>query len=84
MTSMTVRDMRLHWPKAEKALAEGEEIPITRDSKPVARLLPLVPGAGQKRQQFDPVVHARQMQRFWKNRPSQPSTDALLAKDRDE
>jgi hypothetical protein len=24
------------------------------------------------------------MQRFWKNRPSQPSTDVLLAKDRDE
>jgi antitoxin (DNA-binding transcriptional repressor) of toxin-antitoxin stability system len=40
MTSMTVRDMRLHWPKVEKALAEGEEILITRDSKPVARLVP--------------------------------------------
>jgi len=25
MTSMTVRDMRLHWPRAD-ALAEGEEI----------------------------------------------------------
>ena len=48
MTSMTVRDVRLHWPKAEKALAEGEEILITRDSRPVARLLPLVPGARQK------------------------------------
>ena len=84
MTSMTVRDMRLHRPKAEKALAEGEEILITRDSKPVARLLPLVPGAEQQRQRFDPIAHARQMQRFWKNRPSQPSTDVLLAKDRDE
>ena len=62
---MTVRDVRLHWPKAEKALAEGEEILITRDSKPVARLLPLVPGAGQKRQRFDPIAHARQMQRFF-------------------
>ena len=84
MTTMTVRDVRLHWPKAEKALADGEEILITRDSKPVARLLPLVPGAGQKRQRFDPVAHARQMQRFWKNRPAQPSSDALLAKDRNE
>jgi Phd_YefM. len=48
MTSMTVRDVRPHRPNAEKALAEGEEILITRDSKPVARLLPLpdhlVPG----------------------------------------
>jgi hypothetical protein len=50
----------------------------------VARLLPLVPGVGQKRQRFDPTAHARQMRRFWKNRPSQPSTDVLLAKDRDE
>jgi antitoxin (DNA-binding transcriptional repressor) of toxin-antitoxin stability system len=56
---MTVGDMRLHWPKAKKALAEDEEILITRDSKPVARLLPLVPGPGQKRQRFDPIAHAR-------------------------
>jgi len=78
MTSMTVRDMQLHWPTAEKALAEGEEILLTRDSKPVARLMPLAPGSGQKRQRFDPVAHARRMQRFWKNTPSQPSTDVLL------
>jgi antitoxin (DNA-binding transcriptional repressor) of toxin-antitoxin stability system len=84
MTSMTIRDVRLHWPKAEKALAEGEEILITRDSKPVARLLPLVPGARERRQRFDPVSHVRQMKRFWKNRPAQPATDALLARDRDE
>lgn len=84
MTSMTVRDVRLNWPKAEKALAEGEEILITRDSRPVARLLPLVPGARQKKQRFDPVAHLRQMRRFWKNRPPQPPTDVLLARDRDE
>jgi antitoxin (DNA-binding transcriptional repressor) of toxin-antitoxin stability system len=84
MTSMTVRDVRLHWPMAEKALAEGEEILITRDSKPVARLLPLVAGTRQRRQRFDPQAHARQMKRFWRNRPAQPSTDVLLARDRDE
>jgi len=81
---MTVRDVRLHWPKAEKALADGEEILITRDSKPVARLLPLVPGARQRRQRFDSAAHARRMKRFWKNRPAQPSTDKMLAQDRDE
>jgi antitoxin (DNA-binding transcriptional repressor) of toxin-antitoxin stability system len=84
MTSMSIRDVRRHWPKAEKALAEGEEILITRDSKPVARLLPVGPGAGQRRPRFDPAAHARQMQRFWRNRPAQPSTDVLLAQDRDE
>jgi antitoxin (DNA-binding transcriptional repressor) of toxin-antitoxin stability system len=81
---MTVRDVRLHWPKAEKALADGEEILITRDSKPVARLLPFLPRARNQRQRFDPVAHTRQLQRFWKDRPAQPSSDALLAKDRDE
>ena len=84
MTSMTVRDVRLHWPAAEKALTEGEEILITRDSRPVARLLPLVPWAKQKRQRFDPVAHVQQMKRFWKQRPAQPSTDVLLARDREE
>ena len=75
MTSMTVRDMRLHWPKAEKTLAEGEgdpHHPRFQTGGPAAT-------AGA-----DPIAHARRMQRFWKNRPSQPSTDVLLAKDRHE
>jgi len=84
MTSMTVRDVRLHWPKAEKALAEGEEILITRDSKPVARLLPLVPGVRQKQARFDPADHLRKLRRLWKKLPAQPPTGALLARDRDE
>jgi antitoxin (DNA-binding transcriptional repressor) of toxin-antitoxin stability system len=84
MTSMTVRDVRLHWPKAEKALAEGEEILITRDAKPVARLLPFVPAARQGRPTFDPVAHVRELKRFWKKRPPQPSTATLLSHDRDE
>lgn len=84
MTSMTVRDVRLNWPKAEKALAEGEEIIITRDAKPVARLLPLVPGARQRRQRFVPVAHEREVKRIWRRRRPRPSTDVLLARDRDE
>ena len=84
MTSMTVRDVRLHWPKAEKALATGEEIVITRDSKPVARLLPFLPGATEARPRFDCAAHIRQLQRFWRKRPAQPASDVLLSRDRDE
>ena len=84
MTRLTVRDIRLHWPMAEKALAEGEEIIITRDSRPVARLLPLVPGARQRRQRFDPVAHVRQMKDFWRKHPAQPPTDVMLERDRRE
>jgi antitoxin (DNA-binding transcriptional repressor) of toxin-antitoxin stability system len=84
MTRMTVRDVRLHWPLAEKALAQGEEIIITRDSRPVARLLPLVPGTRQMRRRFDPVAHARQIEQFWSRQPAQPPTDQMLRRDRED
>ena len=38
---MSVRDIRLKWPEAERKLATVGEIVVTRDSKPVARILPL-------------------------------------------
>jgi len=82
MTRMTVRDVRLHWPKAEKALAEGEEIVVTRDSKPVARILPFTPPAVKARPRFDPEAHERWLRRFWKTQPRGPSTDELLERDR--
>jgi antitoxin (DNA-binding transcriptional repressor) of toxin-antitoxin stability system len=79
---MTVRDVRLHWPAAEKALAHGEEIVVTRDAKPVARLVPFIPATPLPRTHFNPEVHLRQLRRFWKNQLAQPSTDDLLAQDR--
>lgn len=82
MTRMTVRDVRLHWPKAEKALADGEEILVTRDSKPVARILPFVAPKKRARKRFDPVAHERWLRRFWKGRSIGPSTDEWLARDR--
>ena len=84
MTRMTIREVRLQWPHAEKALAGGEEIIVTRDGQPVARLLPYVPPRKGARTAFDPEAHLRQMRRFWKRLPAQPSTDELLARDRDE
>jgi antitoxin (DNA-binding transcriptional repressor) of toxin-antitoxin stability system len=66
MTRMTVRDVRLHWAKAEKALAEGEEIVVTRDSKPVARLLPFVGRPKARRKPFDPKAHMRWLNKLWK------------------
>jgi antitoxin (DNA-binding transcriptional repressor) of toxin-antitoxin stability system len=79
---MTVRDVRLHWPQAEKALAQGEEIVVTRDAKPVARLLPFIPATSRTRPRFDPELHLRRLRRFWKNQPTQPSTEEWLARDR--
>ncbi len=84
MTRMTVRDVRLHWPKAEKALAEGEEIVITRDSKPVARLLPFVTPEPATRPRFDPTEHMVRLKRLWARTPKGPSTDVWLNRDRED
>jgi antitoxin (DNA-binding transcriptional repressor) of toxin-antitoxin stability system len=84
MTRMTIREVRLQWPHAEKALADGEEIIVTRDGQPVARLLPYVPPNKAARKAFDPEAHLRRMRRFWKDLPDQPSTDEMLARDRGE
>jgi antitoxin (DNA-binding transcriptional repressor) of toxin-antitoxin stability system len=79
---MTVRDVRLHWPEAEKALARGGEIIVTRDGQPVARLLPFRAPAHTPRRRFEPREHAAWLARFWRGKASGPTTDELLALDR--
>lgn len=39
MKSISIRDLRQRWPEAEAALESESEILITRDSKPVAKLV---------------------------------------------
>jgi antitoxin (DNA-binding transcriptional repressor) of toxin-antitoxin stability system len=39
MKTISIRDLRQRWPEAEAALKVEEEIIITRDSKPVAKLV---------------------------------------------
>ena len=39
MKSITIRDLRQRWPEAESLLKTEKEILVTRDSKPVARLV---------------------------------------------
>lgn len=78
---MTVREIRQSWPKAEKALAEEGEIIVTRDSVPVAKIVPYVaPVAAEgKRKQFDPAAHMRWLKRISKDdEPGRRSTDEIL------
>ena len=58
MKTITIRDLRQRWPAAEAALKVEEEILITRDSKPVAKLVRISPAAS-KRRRWDPEAHAR-------------------------
>jgi len=36
------------------------------------------------RKRFDPKQHAAWLRRFWKSQPTQPRTDDLLRRERDE
>jgi antitoxin (DNA-binding transcriptional repressor) of toxin-antitoxin stability system len=80
MKTITIRDLRQRWPEAEAALAVEDEILITRDSKPVAKLVRVAPAkSGRKR--WDPEKHAAWIKKVWRNK-TMPSSDAALARAR--
>ena len=81
---MSVRDIRLKWPVAEKALARAGEIVVTRDSKPVARILPYASPRRRKERRFDPNEHGRWLRGFWRRRAPRVTTDEWLKRDRAE
>jgi len=60
--TITIRDLRQRWPEAEKSLEVEDEIIITRDSKPVARLVRIVPEQ-KRRPRWDPEEHRRWQQK---------------------
>ncbi len=84
MMRMSVRDLRLKWPEAERKLATAGEIIVTRDSVPVARIVPFKPRAASRRRRFDPTAHARWLRTFWKGQRLRIGTDELLQRDRSE
>jgi len=58
MKTITIRDLRQRWPEAEAALQVEEEILITRDSKPVAKLVRFTT-APVKRPRWNAEEHGR-------------------------
>jgi antitoxin (DNA-binding transcriptional repressor) of toxin-antitoxin stability system len=58
MKTISVRDLRQRWPEAEARLQVEKEIIITRDAKPVAKLV-RIDDRGKVRRRFDPVAHAK-------------------------
>jgi antitoxin (DNA-binding transcriptional repressor) of toxin-antitoxin stability system len=69
MKTLTVRDVRHRWPEAEALLQQEGEILITRDSRPVARLVRVAPEV-RSRRRFDPVAHERWQRRMTRGRVS--------------
>jgi antitoxin (DNA-binding transcriptional repressor) of toxin-antitoxin stability system len=77
MKTITIRDLRQRWPEAEAALNTEEEIVITRDSKPVAKLVRFVQPES-KRKRWNPEDHKKWIKKVYGNKVF-PSSDAELA-----
>ena len=56
MKTITVRDLRQRWPHAEALLQAENELLVTRDGTPVAKLVRIKPET-QPRRRFDPAEH---------------------------
>lgn len=65
---MTIRDLRHHWPEAEKALEVESEIIITRDATPVAKLVRITPEP-KHRKRFDAGEHQQWQLKNFGQRP---------------
>lgn len=85
MKTITVRDLRLHWPSIEKQLAGGSsELIVTRDSRPVAKLSALPPEKKAARPRLTAELHARWMKEIWGEKPPKTRSDRWLNEDRAE
>ncbi len=63
MKAISIRDLRQRWPEVEARLQVEKEIVITRDAKPVAKLV-RIDERSKPRKRFDPAAHARWQQRI--------------------
>jgi antitoxin (DNA-binding transcriptional repressor) of toxin-antitoxin stability system len=79
MKTITIRDLRQRWPETEAALKVENEILITRDSKPVAKLV-YVSSDDSPCQRWDPVENARWQKKVAAGKISR--SDAALAESR--
>ncbi|HEV2330239.1 MAG TPA: hypothetical protein VGY56_15765 [Verrucomicrobiae bacterium] len=78
MKTISIRDLRQRWPEAEAALQIEDEILITRDSKPVAKLVRVAPRK-IKRKRWNPDEHMRWMKKVYGNKVFFDSDEQLAA-----
>ena len=81
MKTITIRNLRQRWPAAEAALQIEGEILITRDSRPVAKLV-RVPAESPGRSRWNAEEHARWQRKVAGGKLSR--SDAALAAARAE
>src|SRR2546428_3863163 len=78
MKTLSVRDLRQRWPEAEALLRTEREILITRDSKPVAKLVRFT-APKRPRKRFDPMANAKWQRKVSGGRVSRWVDGALAA-----
>jgi len=78
MKTITIRDLRLHWAQAEAALKVENELLITRDSVPVAKLVRLVERKS-KRKRWNPEEHKKWIRKVFGNKVFNDSLEELAA-----
>lgn len=82
MRTLSVRDLRQRWPQAEALLEVEQEIIITRDSKPIAKLV-RISASKEPRKRFDPVVHGKWQRKVSRGKVSR-WVDRALAEARED
>jgi antitoxin (DNA-binding transcriptional repressor) of toxin-antitoxin stability system len=80
MKTITVRHLRQRWPEAEASLQVEKEILITRDSRPVAKLVRVTPPE-TKRKRWNPDEHAARIRKILGDK-TLPSVGEDLSKSR--
>lgn len=78
MKTITIRDLRQRWPEAEAALKVENEIIITRDSKPVAKLVRVVQPE-TKRKRWNLEEHKKWIKKVYGNKVFLSSDEQLAA-----
>jgi antitoxin (DNA-binding transcriptional repressor) of toxin-antitoxin stability system len=81
MKTITITNLRRgRWANIDAMLRAEDEILITRDSKPVAKLIRISEPV-RKRKRWDPEAHKKWIKKIYGNKTF-PSSDASLARAR--
>jgi antitoxin (DNA-binding transcriptional repressor) of toxin-antitoxin stability system len=80
--TVTIRDLRLRWPEMERSLQLENEIVITRDGQPVAKLVRMAVEKPE-RKRWNPDEHKKWLKKVWGNKQVSLVNKYLLA-DRDD
>ena len=84
MNTVNIRALRQNWPEIERRLRQEKEILITRNSKPVAKLVLVNEQTAKHRTRFSAEENRKWLKKMWSEKPKGINFDESLQRDRDE